>query len=198
MWRKQVACIIAPAIAGGLFSAADDLARLRKPVGRFLNDETGTFDPSFSLGKPSKDPLPILDNEFTPNPATQNAVTAYDYYTQQASLPPDGALQHMRGIDFNQPVNPTTIPPGVALEQYVGPRGPGRYFSLIGATPLQLGIPDRGVPPTLFESVGSVPALQSTTAPDFIYPQGIVPGSGAGGAVQYFTPSNTLLVPIGP
>ena len=72
-----------------------------------------------------------------------------------------------------------------------------RRIAPIGSNPLEVGIADTGQSPTLFESVGSMPALESTSAPDFVYPPGdFIPGSESGGSIQWFVPNNTLMMPI--
>jgi hypothetical protein len=103
----------------------------------------------------------------------------------------------MEGIDFTQPVTPVTIPYGTTAQQFVGSSGVGQYFSPLGTTQLEAGIGSTGGSPTLFQSMGNIRALESFTAPNYVYPPGgIVPGSGAGGVQQYFVPSNGLFVPI--
>lgn len=145
----------------------------------------------------TKGGLNVLDAQFTPNAQTLSKVTAYDFYTRQAGFSPSRALQHMEGIDFSRPVTPVTIPYGTTAQQFVGPRGTGHYFAAYGSTPLQSGIPSLRQSPTLFQSFGDIPALQSFTRPDYIYPPGaVVPGSGAGNGLQYFVPNNGLMVPI--
>ncbi len=147
--------------------------------------------------KHSPTDLHILNNKFTPNFETRNKVTAYEFYTGVGGFSPSRAFQHMDGIDFTQPVVQVTIPPGIVAQQFVGPRGTGNYFAPIGSSPLQSGIPNLGQYPTLFQSLGDMPALQSFTRPDFIYPPGaVVPGSGAGGGIQYFVPNNRFFIAI--
>jgi RHS repeat-associated protein len=143
-----------------------------------------------------RNPLNVLDPDFTPNVTTLNRVTAYEFYTTKAGYSPERALAHMDYIDFSRPVTPVTIPYGTTAQQFVGERGPGSYFAPYGSTPLQCGIEPLGQWPTLFQSLGDTPALQSFTRPDFVYPHGVVPGSGAGGGLQYFVPNKRLMVPI--
>ncbi|MEJ7594163.1 MAG: RHS repeat-associated core domain-containing protein, partial [Planctomycetaceae bacterium] len=189
-------------VAHGGVNAARQV-ELPGPLRNFLFEQYGSVphpEGPFidSSGTPAQsNEIPTGEPSTGPNATAQNAATAFDYYTKQAGYPARRATDHIEGIDLNSPVTPMTIPPGTALQQYVGPKGTGNYFSPVGSTPLQVGIPELGQTPTLFESVGNVPALQSNSRPDFIYPPGrVVPGSGAGGATQFFVPDNTLLVPI--
>ncbi|MDA0659332.1 MAG: hypothetical protein O2931_13130 [Planctomycetota bacterium] len=139
----------------------------------------------------------ILDNHFIPNTAAGNKLTAFEFYTKEANFSSIRAMQHIDGIDFTRPVTPVTISYGATAQQFVGARGPGRYFAPVGSSPLQSGIPATGQFPTMFQSIAEVCALQSYTRPDYIYPPGgVVPGSGTGGGLQYFVPEPHFFVPI--
>jgi hypothetical protein len=100
-------------------------------------------------------------------------------------------------INANAPVIAGAIPTGSIVQQYVGSSGVGHYFSFPGATPLQLGIKPDGRVSRQFITTTDVSALISTTEDDYMWPPGaIVPGSGAGGAVQFYVPDTTGMDPL--
>ncbi len=141
--------------------------------------------------------MPILNPHFTPNQTVLNKVTAYDFYTGKAGMSPTQALGHMGGIDFTRSVSVVNVPYGTIAQQYVGPSGVGSYYSGLGASELQVGIKPTGNLPSLFQTMSDTPALRSFSMPDYIYPPGaIVPGSGAGNALQYFIPNKSVMVQI--
>jgi RHS repeat-associated protein len=132
--------------------------------------------------------LPILNREFNPNSASLRKGTAFDFYTQRAGATADEALDHMRGIDFLRPVEIVRIPEGTLLQQWVHPKGLGRYFAPPGSTPLQSGISStRGRTLGFFRAESPVEALRSFNPADWAYPAGFTPG--AGGGLQYFVPN---------
>lgn len=142
----------------------------------------------------------ILNPEFTPSTSTLNKVAAFDFYTNEGGFTTSRALQHMEGIDFSQPVRVVDLPRGTALQQYYVPsRGIGNYFAPPGTTPLQAGLTLEGQSLGIFENSVPVRGLQSFAAPDYIYPPGaVVPGSGAGGGMQYFIPNKSVFIPSSP
>ncbi|MEY3203697.1 MAG: hypothetical protein RLZZ21_28, partial [Planctomycetota bacterium] len=151
-----------------------------------------------NVGSVASTQLRVLNRSFTPVESALNKATAFEFYTTQSRFSPAKALQHMRGIDFDRPVTVDAVVPGMRYQQYVGPGGVGRYFSLPGTTPLQSGIdPVQAAsrPLMFFESSVRTPALRSYAAPDFLYPQGLVPDSGAGGGLQIFVPHSKAMVP---
>ncbi len=145
-------------------------------------------------GNAARSGLNILNRAFAPNTTALNKVTAFDFYTGEAGFSASDAINHMRGIDFARPVTPVTIPYGSLAQQYAGPNGVGRYFSPVGATPLEIGITPAGRTQMLFQSMGETRALESFARPDYVYPTGTVPG--AGGALQYFVPKRGVFTPI--
>jgi len=125
-----------------------------------------------------------------------NKATAFDFYTKEAGFTESRALQHMEGIDFSQPVDVMTLDEGTNLQQYVRPSGPGNYFAPIGTTPLESGLTVTDQALSIFKNTEPVTALKSFAAPGYLYPPGaVVPGSGAGGGLQYFIPNKGAFIP---
>jgi hypothetical protein len=162
-----------------------------KPSGRY-NDASGcTLAAENTAAR-----LNILNPDFVPNASTLNKVTAFDFYANEAGFNPSVALDHMHGTDFSRSLSVTTLPEGTALQQYVGAGGPGNYFSPIGTTPLQAGIDATDRSLGAFRNVVPVRAVRSFAAPDYLYPPGtVVPGSGAGGGVNFLFPI-TAFAPV--
>ena len=141
--------------------------------------------------------LTILNPHFTPNAVIMNKVIAFDFYTNEAGFTASRALQHMGGIDLSQTVNVTTLEMGTALQQYVRPGAVGKYFAPLGTTPLQSGLSITDETLGVFQNTVPVRALRSFAMPEYIYPPGaVVPGSGAGGGLQYFVPNTSAFVPL--
>ncbi len=141
--------------------------------------------------------LNVLNREFTPNAATLNKVTAFDFYTTEGGFAAKRAMDHMGGIDFSRPVRVVELPQGTVLQQYyLADRGIGNYFAPPGTTPLQAGLKLEGQTLGYLQNTAPARALQSFAAPDYIYPPGaVVPGVGTGGGVQYFVPNKSVFVP---
>jgi len=129
-----------------------------------------------------------------------NRALVFDHLTNQAGFSEALAQQHMAAIDFTQPVSLETLDPNTVLQQYVHTGGNlGNYFAPVGTTPLQSGLVVTDQVPGVFQNTESVVALKSVTAPDYLFPPGqIVPGSGAGGGVQYFIVNKNVFVPVTP
>jgi len=155
------------------------------------------------VSAPRSAPGVVLDLRLASTPTSArsvsllNKVTAFDYYTGEGGFSVSKAVQHMGGIDFSQPVIVTELPQGTVLQQYFMPaRGIGNYFAPPGTTPLQAGLSLQGQELGYFSNTAPVRGLQSIAAPDYIWPPGgVVPGSGAGGGVQYFIPNKGAFAP---
>jgi hypothetical protein len=143
--------------------------------------------------------LPMTPSE-TNSVSLANRATAFNYLTQEGGLSMSKVPSHINAIDLVRPVVITEIQPGTLLQQYVLPtRGPGNYFSPLGTTPLQAGLKLQGQQLGYFSNSMPVRSLQSFAAPDYLYPPGaIVPGSGAGGGIQYFVPNKGAFAPVSP
>ncbi len=131
--------------------------------------------------------------------------TAQDFYAKQV-WPQSRIDQHMNGIDFNQPVNVTTIDSNTTMSQWQTPGGPkGNYFSPPSETPGRLGISTVGYDPASgavskvqrnYTSGSPTQALQSTAAPipdDWSNPYSIA--QTPGGGTQYFVPDPSAFKP---
>ncbi|HVR06580.1 MAG TPA: RHS repeat-associated core domain-containing protein [Thermoanaerobaculia bacterium] len=130
-----------------------------------------------------------------------NRALALDFYTNQAGFSEAKALQHMEGIDFTQPVTVEHLDLNTSLQQYVRPDGDlGNYFAPVGTPPLQSGLTVTNQTLGVFQnSTEGVVSLKSIAAPDYLYPPGaVLPGSGAGGGVQYFIPNSSAFTPVPP
>lgn len=138
--------------------------------------------------------LNILNPYFTPNAATLNKATAFDFY-RNAGRSGVQALDNMRGIDFSRSVSVVQLDANTILQQYVGKNGAGSYFSPLGTTGLEAGIGDAASRNLIqFQNATSVSALRSH-ASNFLWPSGeIVPG--AGGGVQYYVPTKNVFRPL--
>ena len=137
--------------------------------------------------------------------------TAFDFY-QKAGYNPSDIPNHLKGIDFDQPVIVITIPAGARVRQ-LQPRGAtfqGHYYYVEDATPSQLGVAPHGIirgtndllPKVDFHYDVSVdtPALMSTAAPitdtwSMEMMDGTqIPYDTVGGAIQYFAPTKPNFV----
>jgi len=171
IWRKQVACVIAPAVAGGVIAALDDIAKLRQPVSRFLNSETGTFDPSFSLGKPSGS-SPRIGGRYVYDAATGNY---RDLRTGRFVAPRN--LPWPANAGFASSTR-QALPAGTVLDRFGSPSG--RFLSQPGATISQRGMAagSEALPYTQYRVLKPFDAQvgPAAGAPDF---------NAVGGATQY-------------
>lgn len=95
---------------------------------------------------------------------------------------------HLKGIDFNQPVDLVELQAGQKLQQWQLPDRPtGHYFTDLGTPPEMLGINPAGRVANVHVAPRDV-VLRSTAAP--IVDTWTVPGqafAAKGGGVQYFT-----------
>jgi hypothetical protein len=94
--------------------------------------------------------------------------------------------RHMKGIDFTQPVEVTTLEPGTQVSQWQAPGDPqGNYYTPPGSDPGTLGINPAGKTETVYTVKKPVQVLQSTAADIADWK-----GSGSvwkGGSTQYCT-----------
>jgi len=153
-------------------------------------------------------PLPQSSSSATPTPATAfsdaaapapsppadtpqaRLATAKAFY-DQTGWSDERIANHLRGIDFNQPVEVVTLSPGDVVKQWIDPKsGVGGYFDA-DAQPEELGIcPTNVVPRELKTFVVSqeTKVLKSTAAGIKIdWLKGVPPIFAKGGASQYFS-----------
>ncbi len=136
----------------------------------------------------------------TPKPAADDAIilerkaTAERFY-QSKGWPADKIAAHMKGIDFSQPVEVTTLERPTVVSQWQKAGNPqGNYFAPPGTNPSTLGIDVGGRVETKYDVQQPVQVLKSTAAevPDWR-------GSGTifkGGGTQYFTTESTAFRPL--
>ena len=105
------------------------------------------------------------------------------------------AFEHMRGIDFSQPVEVVTLPKGTEVVQYKLPGAPvGKYFSPPEAVGSSVGIYTSGRQRVSFFATRDVRALKSKAAPmvdDYSMAEHGWQIETEGGEIQYFTPDNS-------
>ena len=154
----------------------------------YFNEESGKFLPDGGQYPP--DQFREMTESFTPEQKAK-LDTAEQFYKDNGVT---GDLDsHLKGIDYNQPVEVVTLKSGEVYEQFsyldrvTGEPRVGNYFAEIGADPTQLGIPVAGrvrVQVTLKEDVSF---LKTATASIESWN-----GDGAvfgGGGIQYFSPA---------
>ncbi|HEY5240072.1 MAG TPA: polymorphic toxin type 46 domain-containing protein, partial [Polyangiaceae bacterium] len=131
------------------------------------------------------------------------------FYKQKAGMTAAEARNHMRGIDFDEPVTmgPPPAAPGAQVQYQVPGGRQGQYYADPDATPSQLGIHDQGATmgpdgwgtgpvagktPVTYDVDPSTQYMQSTAAP--VKDTWSVPGHSygtEGGATQRFIPSGS-------
>ena len=140
--------------------------------------------------KPKKDDAPKKTDA---DLAAERQATAQKFYEKQG-WDQVKIARHMKGIDFSQPVEVTTLQPGTTVVQYQAPGDPqGNYYANPGADPSTLGIDPTGKTPQEYVVTRPVQVLQSTAndIPDWR-------GSGntwTGGSTQYCTTENSAFQP---
>ena len=120
--------------------------------------------------------------------------TALDFYTSNG-FQPDRAFAHMRGIDFDQPVEVITLPKGTEVVQYMLPGSAvGKYFAQPGETGCRLGVYTSGRVQATFFATRDVRALKTTAAAivddySMQHCDWIIETNGGG--TQYFSPDSS-------
>jgi Bacterial toxin 46 len=131
---------------------------------------------------------------------------AEDFYREKG-FSDDSIKEHLKGIDFEKPVDVVTLKSGTEVIQYQVPGSKqGNYYTLPGTEPDAVGIAgqakDRatgaivdkvGTPHVV---TGDVEVLRSTSAP--IKDTWSIPGKDIqtnGGGMQYFTPDKGAITP---
>lgn len=102
--------------------------------------------------------------EFGFVPFVERQTTARDFY-RGAGWSDARSANHRKGIDFNYPVEPTTVSRGSVLSQHAFPGDPtGNYFANAGTPAMGLGIYPHGRAESFHRATSDVPALHSTAA----------------------------------
>jgi hypothetical protein len=126
---------------------------------------------------------PVVTN--TANATSRRAIAQAFY---KASGKDDATIEkHLNGVDFNKPVDITTLPKGTQVVQYQDPNNPvGNYFAPVGTPAESLGIDPKGRVAKIYTTTRDVTVLRSTAADTRSNPA--VPRSqrGNGGGIQYF------------
>jgi hypothetical protein len=125
-------------------------------------------DPSRLLPAPQQ---PLLLPATTPEqlefgivPFVERQTVARDFY-RAAGWPDARIVSHVKGIDFDYPVQPITIPRDTVLSQYGFPGDPtGNYFAYPGTPALGLGIYPHGRVQSLYQATADLSGLKSTAA----------------------------------
>jgi len=107
--------------------------------------------------------------------------TLANSFYEKAGFSPANALQHMEGINFENAVQITTLKKGAIIQQWVGERGVGNYFTTLeNGAARNLGIPNYDTRVLKqFTLTEDVKVLKSTAA-DY--------KGNAGGGTQFFNP----------
>jgi len=107
-----------------------------------------------------------------------NMRVALDFY-KQSGFTTAKALEHMKGIDFSKPVEKILLEKGTVIQQWVGKRGIGNYFTTLkNGSKQNLGVSTDGRKLIQYKLKTSVEVLKST-AKKF--------EGNAGGGVQFFS-----------
>ena len=209
-WARWAAVVIGllPALGGAARALASGIAEVAetgltraaqtgvKALGRAMEERAGAA--SSSAGRA------VEAARSVPDEATIAArrATAQNFYARQG-WPQAKIDSHMRGIDFNQPVEVVPLDSGTTVGQWQTPGGAkGNYFSSSDETPSRLGISTVGHDPnigaiskvqTMYVSDAQTQALKTTAAPmrdDWSNPYSVAQTSGGG--TQFFVPDNSV------
>jgi hypothetical protein len=157
-------------------SGADDLA-VRKQI---IENNIAADDAPFGLARDTK--ALIADRK----------ALAESFY-KESGFNESRTMDHMRGIDFNQPVAIADISKGTEAIQYQIPRAPlGDYFSPPGTPGNRLGFYTSGREATSYIATENIKALQSTaasTVDDWSMKQYGWRIEAPGGGTQFFSTS---------
>lgn len=123
--------------------------------------------------------------------------TALKFY-EKLGWSSEKVADHLRGIDFNKPVEIITLPKGTRVGQWqFTSELTGNYFSTLGFSPTQLGIYSNGRELRTYILTEEMTVLRSTA--NAVKDTLSVPGLGIiteGGGIQFFTldPSKLLRI----
>ncbi len=117
---------------------------------------------------------------------------AWSFY-REAGFKEGKIADHIRGIDFNKPVEIISIPKGTEVIQYQIPGGPvGSYFAAPGTPGNQLGFYTSGRQATTFVATENIQVLRSTassTIDDWSMKAYSWKIEAPGGGIQFFSTS---------
>jgi ElaB/YqjD/DUF883 family membrane-anchored ribosome-binding protein len=185
------------AIAKRIGQVMQDVAKsIREKVNKLLaraDKEAGNYDAT--PGGPNRH----VQKDRVPTEAARARKRSAAEFYRRFGLDEDQARAHMRGIDFDKPVDTVILKKGTVVEQWQVPGGSqGSYYAPTGTPPGQLGISSRAVQRRTGELVERVPTryvlsqdvevLRSTAAR--VTDTWSIPGSSveaAGGGTQYFS-----------
>jgi len=126
------------------------------------------------------------------SPTAERQAIAQSFY-RKAGFKESSIADHVRGIDFNRPVDIVTLPKGTELIQYQIPGAPiGNYFALPGTPGNQLGFYTSGRQATTFVATEDMLVLRSTaasTVDDWSMKAHGWKIDTPGGGLQFFSPS---------
>jgi RHS repeat-associated protein len=159
--------------------------RLGKPLNPSVQGIAGSQPPTAAQAAKTGTQL-----EFDFVPFVERQTLARDFY-RAAGWSDSRIASHVKGIDFNYPVEPINIPRGAVLSQHGFPGDPiGNYFANPGTPALGLGIYPRGRVQSFYQATTDLPGLRSTAAS--VTDTWSVPGWGIdvpGGGTQIFIPN---------
>lgn len=141
--------------------------------------------------------LRLIDEDYATqninNLIEQRKITAQSFY-EKIGFDQDKIVDHLRGIDFNKPVEVITIKKGTEAIQYQIPGAPvGNYFALPNSPGNQLGFYTSGRVAKSYIATEDFKALESTAAStidDWSMRQYGWEIETPGGSKQFFTNPN--------
>lgn len=137
-------------------------------------------------------------NDNVPGDVAERQRTAARFYAL-ARVNPEDRVSHMKGIDFNKPVEVRLLRAGEKVVQFVDTKKnyTGRYFAPLGTAGNTLGINIEGRVAKVYEVKRDVFVISSTAADTRNPTLGVPPNAqGPGGGLQYFSPSSEHFRPI--
>ena len=168
------------------------------PVGKgagIVSKATGKVIAKFDDTKQAKKVLEnIKVSQEARNASNFDHHKAMDFYIGKVGYSTERARSHVDGIDFNFPVNRTTLKIDEKYVQHIKDGRIGNYFAPVGTLANHLGINPAGRVPITFAPVKETEALKSKareivdtwTDPNKPYP-------AKGGGTQYFVPNKENL-----
>lgn len=156
----------------------------------------GKYDPKSAQKRlPPEKPAPKTSNQkevAVLSPAASRRLTAEAFY-REAGFSEKKIADHMRGIDFEKPVEVIKLPKGTEVIQYQVPGAPmGTYFTLPNTPGNQLGFYTSGRVPKTYVATEEIKVLRSTassTVDDWSMADFGWKIEAPGGGTQFFTTS---------
>lgn len=133
--------------------------------------------------------------EFGIVPFVERQTLARNFYRAESGWADSRIAGHMKGIDFNHPVDVVQIPRGAMMNQHGFPGDPkGNYFALPGTPAKGLGIYPHGRLERFYEATADFKALRSIAAD--VTDTWSIPNWAIdvpGGNTQFFVPQKGLM-----